>query len=367
MPRILVKALYIFILFLLIVPLFVIGWLLLCAWRETHFRAYTLTVGTGTLILAAFTTVIGFMSWKKSMWRFGWIAKICFILFVIEILVFLYAYDYLDEIFDYETHSIFFFVASLVPMTLFVYSLSARSAIDLEHVYKNFVLYYRQKLKERPIVQPEEVKFEDKRVHIEASKDEPKCGQECSQEDRRSEINLINMSMVLSKASMKSGEMSHSGDIPGAFPGIQDNPIPVIINEVPETTKDDQYEKDFKEIIYMTRNYSKTTETLKCAIYLLLSALIYATYNIEYQMQKKKRVFGRIGIIQTLYLIYFDLLIIFWSKSYLRNKVASITTTSVLMLACRVLLSVTLRYWVITHCIIYVILVSIVGNSLCAY
>jgi hypothetical protein len=303
------------------------------------------------------------MSWKKSMWRFGWLAKICFVLFVIEILVFLYAYDYLDEIFDYEAHSIFFFVASLVPMTLFVYSLSARSGIDLEQVYKNFISYYRKKLKERPVVQSEEVKLEGRETPIESSKDELKC----DQEERKSEINLINMSLVLSKASMKSGEMSHSRDIPRAFPEMQDNAIPIVINENPEVIADNQYEKDFKEIIYLTRNYAKTSETLKCVKYLLLTGFIYVLYNIEYKMQKKKGTFGKIGIVQTLYLIYFDLLIIFWSKSYLRSKAVSITTTSILMLACRVLLSIILRYWVITHGIIYVTLVSIIGNSLCAY
>eukprot|EP00826_Nyctotherus_ovalis_P018407 TRINITY_DN15510_c0_g1_i9.p1 TRINITY_DN15510_c0_g1~~TRINITY_DN15510_c0_g1_i9.p1 ORF type:complete len:317 (-),score=77.21 TRINITY_DN15510_c0_g1_i9:43-993(-) len=252
MPRGLVKTLYISTLLLLIVPLFVIGWLLLRAWQETRFKAYTLTVGTGTLILTAFTTTVGFMCWKKAMWCLSWIEKLCFFLFIIEILVFLYAYDYLDEIFDYETHSVFFFVGSLVPMTLFVYSFSARSGLDLDGLYQNFLVYYRKRLKERPSVQVEEVKAE-------SSKDEGRC-EEFNQEERKMDVNLIDMSLVLSKASIKSGEMSHLGDIPRAFPGLQDTSIPIMR----AMTTEEEYKKDFREILGMTRNSAKTSETLKC-------------------------------------------------------------------------------------------------------
>ena len=123
------------------------------AGNEVYYQEYTLTVGTGTLVLTTYTTTVGFMSWRRSMWCFTWFERTCFILFVIEIIVFLYAYDYLDEIFDYETHTIFFFVVSLVPMVLFIYSLSARTSLDLDHLYENFILYYRNKLKERLTVQ----------------------------------------------------------------------------------------------------------------------------------------------------------------------------------------------------------------------
>lgn len=360
MPRGLVKTLYISTLLLLIVPLFVIGWLLLRAWQETRFKAYTLTVGTGTLILTAFTTTVGFMCWKKAMWCLSWVEKLCFFLFIIEILVFLYAYDYLDEIFDYETHSVFFFVGSLVPMTLFVYSLSARSGLDLDGLYRNFLVYYRKKLKDRPPPQTEEVKAERREVPAESSKDE-----ELNQEERKIDVNMINMSLVLSKASIKSGEMSHLGDIPRAFPGLQDTSIPMI-NERPEVTTEEEHKRDFQEILGMTRNSAKTSETLKCTVYLLITLAIYVTYNIEYLTQHNAP-YTRIGLTQTFYLIYFDLVIIAWSRSYLANSATSITKSSILMLLCRVLQSINLKYWVITHCVIYVTLVSIIGTSLCEH
>lgn len=38
---------------------------------------------------------------------------------------------------------------------------------------------------------------------------------------------MINMDLVVSKASIRSGEMSHSGGIPKVFPGLQDSDIPI--------------------------------------------------------------------------------------------------------------------------------------------
>ena len=346
----------------------------MCAWNEVYYQEYTLTVGTGTLVLTTYTTTIGFMSWRRSMWCFTWFERTCFILFVIEIIVFLYAYDYLDEIFDYETHTIFFFVVSLVPMVLFIYSLSARTSLDLDHLYENFILYYRNKLKERPPVQTEDIKLnvpENANVQIENSKDKDKDKSEQdaeqNEEERQNEVNVINMSLLLSKISMESGERSHSGNIPQAFPEMQDSALPEILNETKIITAETRYRQEFEEILNMTTNFAKTSETVKCILYLIVVAIAYVIYNVEYRMYNDKKIYTRIGIVQTFYLIYFDILIISWSKSKLSESPRSITESSLLMLVCRISLGTTVRYWVIAHCIIYTVLSSIIGTSLCDY
>jgi hypothetical protein len=249
-------------------------------------------------------------------------------------------------------------------MVVFVYSLSARSGLAIDHLYKNFLLYYRRKLKERPPVQPEEVKIECLDNPLDNSKSEYKSEPGLSLEERKSEIGMIDMSQVLSKASIRSGEMSHSGDIPRVFPGLQDKVTP---NENQEVTVEDQYKKDFQEILNMTRNFTKTSKTYRCYLCLVLTAVIYIIYNLEYQREAKKKIYTRIGIVQTSYLIYFDFLIICWNKSYLANSNTSIAKSCTLMLLYRLLLASKLRYWVLIHCIIYVILVSIIGTSLCNF
>ena len=315
-------------------------------------------------MLMTYTTIVGSLSWSHSMWCLTWMEILCFFLFIGEIIVFLYAYDFLDEIFDYETHSIFFFVGSLVPMVLFMYSLSARSGLDLDHLYTNFLIYYEKKFKERPVREeasnePEKVEIipiEIPRVEEEVKKEELK---ELPNEDNN-ELNEINMSLVISKASVESGEKSHVGEIPQMFPGTSIHEIEESIPSIPAETR---YKQEFQEILAMTIGFAKTSETLKCILWLVIVAGAYSIYNVEYSKNSERYVYLHIGVTQTLYLIYLDIVIILWSKSKLRKSSASITESSLLMLLSRIALSFSLRYWVICQCAIYVVLSSIISTS----
>lgn len=56
-----------------------------------------------------------------------------------------------------------------------------------------------------------------------------------------------------------------------------------------------------------------------------------------------------------------------WSRSKLRRVPATITESSLLMLLCRIALSFSARYWVLSHCAIYAVLSVVIVSSLCEY
>eukprot|EP00826_Nyctotherus_ovalis_P029385 TRINITY_DN2320_c0_g3_i1.p1 TRINITY_DN2320_c0_g3~~TRINITY_DN2320_c0_g3_i1.p1 ORF type:complete len:414 (+),score=85.45 TRINITY_DN2320_c0_g3_i1:178-1419(+) len=365
MPYPLVKVMYLAALVLLVVPLAVIIWLLVYTWEKAYYESYALSIGTGILLLMTYTTMVGFLSWRRSMWCLTWLEVVCSCLFAIEIIVFLYAYDFLDELFDYETHTIFFFVGSLVLMVLFMYALSARSGLCLDHLYRNFLRYYEQKLKDKPVQEVINIEVPVVQVGI------PKVEEEVKKEevknesaDGNSEVNAIDMSLIISKASMQSGEKSHIGNIPQIFPGES---IPIIYADEPSLPADMRYKQEFREILGMTIGSAKTTDTVKCVITLVFVIGIYVFYNVGYVGSPDRSVYLVYGITQTLYVIYFDIIIILWSTSRLRKSSASITESTVLMLFCRIVLSLSLRYWVLCHCAIYLVLSSVISNSLCNY
>jgi len=365
MPYPLVQVIYFFALLLLITPLAIIIWLLIFTWGNTYYESYALTIGTGILLLMSYTTVVGFLSWRRSRWCLTWLEIACFGLFVIEMILFLYAYDFHDKLFDYETHSIIFFVFSLILMVFFMYSLSTRSGLYLDHLYRNFLNYYERKFNDKPIKDVVNIEVPVMSVDIPKAKEEIKKEEIKEQEsDSGSEANAINMSLIISRVSIQSGEKPHMGEIPQVFPG---NSIPITCAEEPSMPADLRYKQEFKEILGMAIGSSKASETIKCIITLTLVSGVHILYNIGYTGSPDRSTYLAYGIMQTLYVIYFDITIILWSTSRLRKSVSTITESSVLMLFCRIILSLSLRYWVICHCVIYIVLSSIIGTSLCNY
>jgi len=423
LPRPIVKILFYLSLLVLISPIVVIPFFSFFSWENLFRHSFNISIGLGIILFIAYMGVIGVLSWQKSNWHTNWLHVICFFCFVGGILCFAVTYDYLDERFDYETHTVIFFVGSLVFMVLFIYSLSARCALDLSQLYNNFLLYYENQLKERPIpVQTEERKipisanFQNAdKISIDPSDtperspfenigspeskpenftsqmnndiDEHSAKQErpskmddpsfsnpiptvkVEGEDKRSEVNMIDMSQVLSKASIHSGEKSHSGNIPQAFPGVQMNlePAAEFIITPPPLPAEVRYKQEFKEILEMTTGFAKTYETVKCLAYLILCAAMYILYTAEYSKNNTNKAYSLSGLVQMLFLVYFDFLIILWGRSGMRNLQISITKMSMLMLLVRICLSISLLYWVYFHCIIYIVLFSIIGTSVCSY
>ncbi len=387
MPRALVKLIYVGGILLMISPIFCIVSFAYFCWEEVFDRTFSLAVGTGTLSFMIYCMLVGFFSWKRSMWCLNSFQKLCFICTCLSVIGFGVTFDYFDPMFDYETHSVFFFVGSLVIMVLFTYSLFARSAINLHRLYTNFLAYYESRLKSRP---PPEEKVEILPVPAGANssedadrspnqskkgeaKDDPQNAQ-----DRSSELRMINMSQVLSHVSVESGDMSHEGQVPQVFPDVPPAAEPEEKNVSPQPNlAENRYREELREIVEITNKTARSHERNKCLMYLVVLAATYTVYNIEYANSSKRPEYLTIGIVQTFFLIFFDILyrscgtslrrILLWSRSYLQPKQISITITCLLMLMCRIALSASLSNWVFLHCFICAVLSSVIAYSLCEY
>jgi len=362
MSKLNVQLLYIICLIMIMLPLmFIVVFAYFLNKRGPYGKLWNISLGAGLMISMIYVGIIGCLSWKHSLWYRTWFENACLCFCALGFIAFLALYESHDYMSYYEPHTTICFVPNLVFMTIFIYSITVESSINLVQLYFQFLQYYEKKAKSSI---KEEIKSPASLISPQGSKEESK--EETSQienEANTPEPNLINLSLIVSKVSVESGERSHVARAPQEFPVLQHR-LNLQTQEIERA--DNYYKQEFQEIVKAIKETNKN-EVLKRVLSLGLVGFSYVIYNAVHYIIDVKTKYKRIGMIQTFVVIYLDLLILLWSRSKLRKPRHPIIEPTLLMLICRVILCLSSRYWIITHCAIFLILTSVMGTSLCKY
>ena len=221
--------------------------------------------------------------------------------------------DYCDPYFDYETHTVSWFLINGLFMILAQYSFSARKAVDLHLLHKNYLSFYEKKIKDimpqKPEISVEEPQIEEDKIE-EISKEEVKKEEYPEEQPKEIAVNMIQMSLVCSHVSMQSGEKSHSGQIPGAFPDLPAEALSIRA-KIPEAnnqnSQSSEYKNQLQEILDITMQGNGTKQLIKSFAYLTIAIVDLAVYELIYRLNAKQG-YLIIGSIQLCYLVIFDIL-----------------------------------------------------------
>ena len=184
-------------------------------WSFPYKRAHFLSIGINIFFSTIYSMIMGYLSWKNSLWTFTLFVKCTFGILLALLFGFLIAFDYLNSTNSYEVSSILFLMTSSVPMILIIYRQITYSAINLNHLYIQFLNYYENKLKSQT---HEDVKIEVQNASSLISSMQNLKSESLENEEKGgniegeyqfgglSDLKLIDMSRILSKISMNSSE-----------------------------------------------------------------------------------------------------------------------------------------------------------------
>lgn len=295
-------------------------------------------VGIPCFFIFVYSSAVGFLIWMKSSWCLTWIPKVCFCICIAVLLQFVIVYDLWDPNFGYTTHTLSFFLFNSIFAILINSTLYCFDAVNLKLLYRNFLSFYEKKIKElQPSESPnnekqpsksegdklaeESLEEQKEEFEVESKKSVSRSRLDADEVIKPSQIHMIPMGLVRSHVSMESGERSHKGKVPTAFPEgpeelPQTNRILIPKNEsinspdidppvvIPEG-KQDNDKQQLNEILETTRNENKSNELKKLVIYLICYLVVLAVYEILYNLNAPTG-YTALGVVQSLFLIVFD-------------------------------------------------------------
>lgn len=313
LPQYIIRTIYYLFILLLVCPIFFISFI--CYQGSRVFSSFTnyFSIGLGCLLIFVYSCSIGFISWIKSFWSINWLHKSSFVVCVISCLALITAMDYCDPYFDYETHTVSWFLVNSIFMTLAQFSFSARKAVNLHALHKNY-LSYEKKIKDilpqKPEISLEEPQKNEEEKIEEISKEEIKKEENVEEQPREIAVNMIQMSLVCSHVSMQSGEKSHTGQIPEAFPDLPSDALTMRAkasdtnNPVLQSV---DYKNQLQEILDMTMQGNGSYQLIKSFAYITVAIVYLAAYELIYRLNAEKD-YLIIGAIQLCFLVAFDIL-----------------------------------------------------------